>query len=109
MFTTLLLAVFSEAYAGTVVFQPSIDKGNSQEKITKDGITINTDKGYVNDVYETYRFYKRSVTTISSTVGNITKIEFSCTAYDNAQYGPGGWHLANDSLGRYSCRGKIGT
>lgn len=109
MFTTLLLAVFSEAYAGTVVFQPPIDKGNSQKKITKDGITINTDKGYVNDVYETYRFYKRSVTTISSTVGNITKIEFSCTAYDNAQYGPGGWHLANDSLGRYSCRGKIGT
>ena len=32
MFTTLLLAVFSEAYAGTVVFQPSIDKGNSQKK-----------------------------------------------------------------------------
>lgn len=35
MFTTLLLAVFSEAYAGTVVFQPPIDKGNSQKKLPK--------------------------------------------------------------------------
>lgn len=34
MFTMLLLAVFSDVYAGIVVFQSSTDKGNSQHEIT---------------------------------------------------------------------------
>lgn len=109
MFTMLLLAVFSDVYAGIVVFQPSTDKGNSQHEITKDGITIETTNGSVNGKYKQYRFYKSSITTISSTVGNITKIEFTCKANYNAQYGPGGWELAGDLQGQYSFWGKIGT
>lgn len=109
MFTMLLLAVFSDVYAGIVVFQSSTDKGNSQHEITKDGITINTTNGYVNGKYKQYRFYKSSITTISSTVGNITKIEFTCTAYDYAKFGPGGWELADDLQGQYSFEGKFGT
>jgi hypothetical protein len=43
--------------------------------------------------------------TISSSNGTITSIEFTCTASDNAKYGPGSF---NDVDG-YSYSGKVGT
>lgn len=52
-----------------------------------------------------YRIYKGQTFTVSSTVGNITKIEITCTAKDKAKYGPGCF----ETIEGYSYSGKIGT
>lgn len=107
MTTMLLLAVFGTMYAEQVTFSSASDKGDELTTITKDGITIKTNNGYVNELYPEYRFYKNSKTTITSTVGNITKIEFTCTAANTSQYGPGSW--SNEGDGEYTYSEKNGT
>ena len=54
-----------------------------------------------------YRFYKNQLVTVTSTIGDIIKIEFTCVANDEAQYGPAGFGSVNP--GEYSYSGKIGT
>lgn len=76
----------------TVTFEPGTTQGNNtsasgEDTMTKDGITISTTSGGL--AAAQYRFAKSSVTTIASTVGNITKIEFTCTASGTTKYGPG--------------------
>lgn len=107
MATMLLLAVFGTMYAEEVTFNSASDHGTEQKTISKNGITITTTNGYVNATNPEYRFYKSSTTTIRSTVGNITKIEFTCTANGTAKYGPGSW--VNEGAGEYTYSGKIGT
>ena len=53
-----------------------------------------------------YRIYKNQTLTLTSTVGNIIKVEFTCTANDDAQYGPGCFTVAD---GNYSYSGAVGT
>lgn len=55
-----------------------------------------------------YRIYKSASITISSTVGDITDIEFTCTANNTSQYGPGCFTLTT-TQGTYTYSGKIGT
>lgn len=76
----------------TVTFIPGETVGSNttasgEDTMTKDGITISTTSGGL--AAAQYRMAKGSVTTISSAVGNITKIVFTCTASGDTKYGPG--------------------
>ena len=72
------------------------------QSFTKGGVTISTEKG---SGQEQYRIYKSGTFTVSSTVGNITKIEITCTASGTAKYGPGSF----ETIEGYSYSGKNGT
>ena len=111
LFSLLTLALLTmSAWADTTVtFTAGTDLGSttangSADQVTKDGITIDcTDAAFAT---AQYRFYAGSTTTISSTVGTITSIEFTCTASGTTKYGPGCW---NTETGTYAYDGKIGT
>lgn len=103
---------------GTITFDADVDKGNAIEyvdgatgkefTISKDGVTLTVSSGllgkYNNELH--YRIYKSQTLTISSTVGNIVSVEFTCTANDDAKYGPGCFTW---STGDYSYSGAVGT
>ena len=102
--------------AGAVTFDADVDKGNASldaanqtpYSVSKEGITLDVTKGiigtYNNENH--YRIYKGETLTITSTVGNITSIEFTCTANDDEKYGPGCFTW---STGDYSYSGAVGT
>ena len=117
---TLLLSamLFSMmSFAATVItFDADVDKGNAGTDsnnaaaytITKDGVTVTVSSGilgtYNNEMH--YRIYKNQTLTVTSTVGNVTSVEFTCTANDDAKYGPGCFTW---STGDYSYSGAVGT
>lgn len=110
----LLAMVSGLAFADTTVtFTAGSDKGTQTDagkagdKVTKDGITIETTSGNSAFAAAQYRFAKSSVTTFSSTVGNITKVEFTCSASGTAKYGPG--CFTSPSTGSYTFSGTKGT
>ena len=75
----------------TVTFVPGETVGSntgatSADTMSKDGVTISTTKGAF--AAAQYRFGQGSTTTVTSTVGNITKVEFTSTATYGSQYGP---------------------
>lgn len=118
LLTLLLAMIFTSGGAQTVVtFNATTDKGTFGKKdvsITKDGITLHstidssstTNAGdYGNG--KQYRFYKNSTLEVSSTVGNITKVVFTCTASGTTKYGPG--NFTGPSTGAYSYSGTTGT
>jgi hypothetical protein len=76
---------------------------NSDYSVTKDGITVAVVASTV--TADQMRIYKGKTMTISSTVGNISKIVFTCTASGEAKYGPGSFN-AQDG---YSFDGTTGT
>ncbi|MBR1882360.1 MAG: chitobiase/beta-hexosaminidase C-terminal domain-containing protein [Muribaculaceae bacterium] len=91
-FSLLMMALLTTVmWAGEVTFDASVDKsGNTTagaQTLTKEGITINLTNGTLNDAQ--YRCYANASWTISSSVGNITKIVFTCTASGTTKYGPG--------------------
>lgn len=99
--------------AGTVTFDADVDKGTATEtqaeyEVIKDGVTMTVSSGrlgtYNNEVH--YRIYKNQTLTLTSTAGNIVKVEFTCTANDDAQYGPG---CFTASAGDYNYSGPVGT
>lgn len=113
--SAMLFSVMS--FAGIVTFDADADKGNAGTdhnnatayKITKDGVTVEVSSGilgtYNNEMH--YRVYKNQTLKITSTVGNITKVEFTCTANGEAKYGPGCFTV---STGSYTNDGgAIGT
>ena len=111
-FYTFLVALFAlvgVAQAQTITFDATIDKGNNTtasgaDKVEKDGITISTTSGGLGTGQQ-YRFGKSSVTTITSTVGNIQKIVFTCTASAGSdKYGPDCFEATG-----YVFDGTIGT
>ena len=98
---------------GAIVFDADVDKGNATEtqaeyEVSKDGITLKVSSGrlgtYQNETH--YRIYKGQTLTITSTVGNIKSVKFTCTANDDAQYGPGCFTW---STGDYTYSGANGT
>ena len=97
----------------TVTFTAGADKGTrtnagvSGDKVTKDVITIETTSGNSAFAATEYRFSKGSTTTFSSSVGNITKVVFTCTANGTSKYGPG--CFSKPSEGSYTYSGKTGT
>lgn len=89
----------------TVTFTSSdFTEGNEQVlNLTKDGVTLAVSKA--NIASGQIRVWKSNTLTISSTT-TITKIEFTCTAADDKQYGPG---CFLQSTGNYGYSGKTGT
>ncbi|MBP3575838.1 MAG: hypothetical protein J6J55_05010 [Paludibacteraceae bacterium] len=113
-FSALLFSMMS--FAGVVTFDADVDQGNAGTDsnnaaaytITKNGVTVEVSQGilgtYNNEMH--YRIYKNQTLTITSTVGNITSVELTCTANDDAKYGPG---CLTGSTGDYAYSGPVGT
>jgi hypothetical protein len=59
---------------------------------------------YNNEMH--YRIYKNQTLTLTSTAGNIVKVEFTCTANDDVKYGPGCFTVVG---GEYTYSGPVGT
>lgn len=100
----------------TVTFTAGTEKGtytgtgspqSGEETITKDGITIKCSTGAF--AAKQYRFYKSSTATISSSVGNITKVVITCKANGTAKYGPGNFTDATAGSYTFEEAGKTGT
>jgi hypothetical protein len=106
IFTLLFVAMMGlSSWAEEVTILPSdfTPVENSDYSVTKDGITVSVVASTV--TADQMRIYKGKSITISSTVGNISKIVFSCTASGEAKYGPGSF---NEHDG-YSFEDKTGT
>ena len=110
-FYSLLVALFAlvgVTQAQTITFTAGTDvgtqtdAGKGADQVTKDGITISVTKGAL--AAAQYRFGKSQTVTITSTVGDIVQIVFTCTASGDAQYGPG--NFKGDG---YSYSEKVGT
>ncbi|MBR4828308.1 MAG: chitobiase/beta-hexosaminidase C-terminal domain-containing protein [Muribaculaceae bacterium] len=106
---TLALLTMSAWAQTTVTFTAGTDLGStstngSADEVTKDGITITCNDAAFATAQ--YRFYAGSTATITSTVGNITKIEFTCTATGTNNYGPGN---STYTVGNYTTNGSVGT
>lgn len=107
----LLAFIGTVSYAQTTVtFVAGTDKGSNgtadnADEVSKEGITIQSTAGAFNATQ--FRFAKSSTTTISSTVGKITKVVFTCTVSGTTKYGPGCFTSATS--GDYSFSEKIGT
>lgn len=117
-FVAAMALISSLTFAqNTVTFTAGTDKGAdggnpaSDVSLTKDGITLHATNASGNAGVlgrtDNYRFYQNSTLEISSTVGNITKVVFTCTAKNTTQYGPG--CFADPSTGSYSYDGTTGT
>ena len=101
---------------GAIIFDADVDQGNAGTDsnnataytVSKSGVTLEVSSGilgtYNNEMH--YRVYKNQTLTVTSTVGNIAKIEFTCTANDDAKYGPGCFTW---SAGNYTYSGAVGT
>ena len=101
-----------------VTFDADVDKGNAIEYtdgasgqefvVSKNGVTMKVSSGllgkYNNELH--YRIYKNQTLTITSTAGNIVGVEFTCTANDDAKYGPGCFTVDG---GDYTYSGAVGT
>ena len=75
----------------TVTFNPGETYGtntaaNAQDQMALDGVTISGTKAAL--AASPYRFAAGSTATISSTVGNIVKVEFTCQGSYSQSYGP---------------------
>jgi len=108
-FLFAVMAVCGLAQAQTITFDATVTLGSNTtasgaDVVSKDGITISTTSGGLGTGQQ-YRFAKSSTTTISSTVGDIEKIVFTCTASGESKYGPGCFE-AQDG---YSFAGNVGT
>lgn len=79
------------------------DAGKGSDEVSKDGITLSVTKGAF--ASPQYRVAKGQTLTIASTVGNIEKIVFTCSASNESSYGPGCFE-AQDG---YSYLDRIGT
>ena len=100
---------------GVVTFDADVDKGNAGTdsnnaaayKVSKEGVTLEVSQGilgtYNNEMH--YRIYKNQTLTLTSTAGNIVKVEFTCTANNDEKYGPGSFTVD----GEYTYSGPVGT
>lgn len=110
-FMAMLMLVCSTAFAGVITLNATDFESGETATVTQDGITLSIDKGTstsgAGNLYngQQFRIYKGNILTVSSTVGNITQIVFTCTANGTTKQGPGCF-AAQDG---YSYEGKIGT
>ncbi len=102
--------------SGEVTFDADVDMGDASldaanqtpYTVSKEGLTLSVSKGIIG-VYNNenhYRVYKSETLTITSTVGNIVSVEFTCTANDDVKYGPGCFTVDG---GSYTYSGAVGT
>ena len=109
--------VTPETPEGAIVFDADVDQGNAgtdsnnatEYSVTKEGVTMTVSSGILgtfnNEVH--YRIYKNQTLTLTSTVGNIVKVEFTCTADGDTKYGPGGFTVTEGEYGHTG--GAVGT
>lgn len=106
-FTLFLSAILFSvmSFAATVTFTPGEFDPLEASKfdVVKEGVTLSCSSGTI--TADQFRFFKSQTLTISSTAGNITSIEITCTANDAAKYGPGSF----GELVGYNYSGKVGT
>lgn len=109
---TMFVFLCNMSFADTVVtFNPVNDKGTQAgsstgaDDVEKDGvkIAVSPTGSFGNGLQ--YRVYKSSTMTITSTAGNITKVEITCTVDGAAKYGPGSF----TAIDGYTYSGKVGT
>lgn len=106
----VMMLICGAISAQTVVtFTAGTDKSEGAT-LTKDGITLTLKEGTSTSglgklATAEYRLYKGNILTVSSTIGNITNIEFTCTANNTAKYGPGCFAAQNG----YTFKDKVGT
>lgn len=109
MLTVFCSTMFAQ---NTVTFDATADSpasgGDTQgeQTVTKDGITVTISSGMMNG--EQWRCYKGQTMTVTSTVGNITKISVTCTANGTTKYGPGCFTAASGEY-TYETSGNTGT
>ena len=106
LFTMCMLA--ASAWAIDITFDATVDVGTGSSTageftITKDGITLHEEQGVANGSH--YRFYKNKKLTVTSEIGNITGVVFTCVGANDGQYGPAGF-TAN--VGNYSYDENLG-
>lgn len=113
---SLLMMICGMTFAQTTVtFDVKTDNVKGQTDVTtltKENVILKIEKGSATGTGtfgrdDNYRIWKGNTLTISSTVGNIQNVEFTCTASDAAQYGPG--NFTDATVGTYTFSGKIGT
>lgn len=106
----VMMLICGAISAQTVVtFTAGTDKSEGAT-LTKDGITLTLKEGTSTSglgklATAEYRFYKGNILTVSSTIGNITNIEFTCTANNTTKWGPGCFAAQNG----YTFKDKVGT
>lgn len=106
----VMMLICGAISAQTVVtFTAGTDKSEGAT-LTKDGITLTLKEGTSTSglgklATAEYRLFKGNILTVSSTIGNITNIEFTCTANNTTKYGPGCF-AAQDG---YTFKDKVGT
>lgn len=106
----VMMLICGAISAQTVVtFTAGTDKSEGAT-LTKDGITLTLEEGTSASglgklAAAEYRLYKGNILTVSSTIGNITNIEFTCTANNTSKYGPGCFAAQNG----YTFKDKVGT
>lgn len=106
----VMMLICGAISAQTVVtFTAGTDKSEGAT-LTKDGITLTLKEGTSTSglgklATAEYRLFKGNILTVSSTIGNITNIEFTCTANNTDKYGPGCFAAQNG----YTFKDKVGT
>lgn len=90
LLVVMMMAVCGWADEITILPSDFAAADNADYSVTKDGITVSVVASTVNS--DQMRIYKGKTITISSAVGNMSKIEFTCTAKDDAKYGPGSFN-----------------
>ena len=101
---TLCLLTIPLAWGADVIFVAGTDTGETS--VTKDGVTVTMSKM---DRDDNYRCYDGSSMNITSTNGNVTKIELTCVGAGSGNYGPGKFSLDMYSIGNYNYSGQTGT
>lgn len=99
---------------GGVTFDASADKGThtasdpGEDQIAKEDVTIAVSNGCMN-LTNHYRCYSGADFCISSTGSKIVKVEITCAANGDEQFGPG--CLTNPTAGTYTFEadGQVGT
>ena len=110
--TALAIMSLNAMGQAVVTFDASVDKGTHDaqnpgaDQVSKNGITVAISDGAMN-LTDQYRCYKNATLTVTSTEGNIAKVEFTCTAEGEEKYGPGSF--TDPTTGSYSFAGKVGT
>ena len=107
LFSLLAAVLFAGSMMASVTILPSdfTPVETSNYSTTKSGVTVAVTASTV--TAEQMRIFKNQTITISVAEGNITGIEFTCTANGTAKYGPGCF-AAQDGY-TFEAAGKKGT
>ncbi len=107
LLTLLLVFIGSSslfAQTKTITFDATKDKGSTKTSVTKDGITITCSDA---KNYNYYQALLQENIIITSAVGNIRTVKFTCTTFGARLYGPGNFYYSEKY--KYKTNDYIGT